>query len=219
MASEPQRIDVTHHRAWATGRKRVLPSTLIIALAGGIFVLDLVTPLGIAVWVLYLPVILAATSLDRQRDIVLTTAACLVLTVAGYFASPAGVPVVWGLANRVLGLSAICLAAIAGRAIVRRSQERERAEEALRQLNERLEQQVAGRTHRLQQVNDSLLSEIEKHRQAEESVRANESRLRGVLDTAIDGIVAIDERGAIELVNPAMERMFGYSIGELLGGT
>jgi PAS domain S-box-containing protein len=47
--------------------------------------------------------------------------------------------------------------------------------------------------------------------------QGNESFLRSVLDSAVDAIISIDETGTIESVNPAAERIFGYSQGELLG--
>ena len=45
----------------------------------------------------------------------------------------------------------------------------------------------------------------------------NETRLRTVIDTAIDGIILIDERGGILTFNPACERLFGYRADEMLG--
>ena len=42
-------------------------------------------------------------------------------------------------------------------------------------------------------------------------------RLRAILDAAVDAIVTIEESGAIESVNPATERVFGYRREELVG--
>ncbi|QDU39991.1 Sensor protein FixL [Maioricimonas rarisocia] len=43
------------------------------------------------------------------------------------------------------------------------------------------------------------------------------ARLAAVLDTVVDGVITIDEYGIINSVNPAVERMFGYSEDELVG--
>lgn len=44
-----------------------------------------------------------------------------------------------------------------------------------------------------------------------------EPRLDSVLDTAVDGIVIIDETGRILMFNKACERLFGYSAADVLG--
>lgn len=41
--------------------------------------------------------------------------------------------------------------------------------------------------------------------------------LRAVLDSAVDGIVTIGEAGIMESVNPAAEKLFGYSAEEMIG--
>ncbi len=38
-----------------------------------------------------------------------------------------------------------------------------------------------------------------------------------VVETAVDGIVTIDEMGLVEYLNPAAQQMFGYSEGEIVG--
>jgi two-component system, LuxR family, sensor kinase FixL len=45
----------------------------------------------------------------------------------------------------------------------------------------------------------------------------NANTLWSILDTAIDGIILIDEKGIIQIVNKAIETMFGYSVDDLLG--
>ncbi len=45
----------------------------------------------------------------------------------------------------------------------------------------------------------------------------NRSRLKAIIDTAIDGIITIDYQGIIETVNPAAARIFGYQPEEIIG--
>lgn len=45
----------------------------------------------------------------------------------------------------------------------------------------------------------------------------NSTRLKAIIDTAIDGIITIDNRGIIETVNPAAARIFGYAPEEIIG--
>ncbi|MCA9851986.1 MAG: PAS domain S-box protein, partial [Dehalococcoidia bacterium] len=44
-----------------------------------------------------------------------------------------------------------------------------------------------------------------------------EAKTRAILDTAVDGIIAIDDVGLIQSTNPAAMKLFGYAEEELLG--
>lgn len=52
---------------------------------------------------------------------------------------------------------------------------------------------------------------------AEQEVRDSEERHRSIVETAVVAIITIGEDGAIETVNPAATRMFGYLPHELVG--
>jgi two-component system, LuxR family, sensor kinase FixL len=52
---------------------------------------------------------------------------------------------------------------------------------------------------------------------SERTFRSGEARWRAVVESAVDGIIVINARGIIEAFNPAAERLFGYSEGEMLG--
>ena len=48
-------------------------------------------------------------------------------------------------------------------------------------------------------------------------IKGEETKLRAILETAIDSIITIDERGEIETFNPASEQIFGYDADEVIG--
>lgn len=50
-----------------------------------------------------------------------------------------------------------------------------------------------------------------------ESLADREARLWAILETSVEGIITIDERGLIESMNPSAERMFGYAEVEAVG--
>ena len=60
-------------------------------------------------------------------------------------------------------------------------------------------------------------ADITEQKNAEEAVRAAETRMRALLENMLGGLLMVDGSGVIELVNPAAERIFGYDSNELIG--
>jgi PAS domain S-box-containing protein len=50
-----------------------------------------------------------------------------------------------------------------------------------------------------------------------ESIVEQAARLRELLESAATAVLTIDANGAIETLNPATEKMFGYAAEELIG--
>ncbi|MGE5346521.1 MAG: SpoIIE family protein phosphatase [Acidithiobacillales bacterium] len=59
--------------------------------------------------------------------------------------------------------------------------------------------------------------DVTLQRKGERALRDSESRLRTIFESAADGIITVDENGLIESANTAVEAIFGYAIGELVG--
>ena len=58
---------------------------------------------------------------------------------------------------------------------------------------------------------------MENFHKESESISDVASKLKAVIETAVDGIITIDERGRIEAANPATCKLFGYNIDEMMG--
>jgi two-component system sensor kinase FixL len=61
------------------------------------------------------------------------------------------------------------------------------------------------------------LHDLSERMRLDQELRTSEARWRTIVDSAVDGIVVIDDHGRIEAFNPAAERLFGYSESEVIG--
>jgi PAS domain S-box-containing protein len=62
-----------------------------------------------------------------------------------------------------------------------------------------------------------MLHDLTVRGQLEEQLRSSEARWRSIIDSAVDGIVVIDQFGRVEAFNPAAERLFGYAESDIVG--
>jgi PAS domain S-box-containing protein len=56
-----------------------------------------------------------------------------------------------------------------------------------------------------------------ERRQHEAVVTASENRMRAIVNTVVDAIITIDDRGTVETLNPAAAQVFGYRPEEVVG--
>jgi PAS domain S-box-containing protein len=80
---------------------------------------------------------------------------------------------------------------------------------AVRQPDEGLLKTMAG-------IGSQVGQFVERWR-AKQALRESEERYRTLAETATDAIISIDEDSKILFVNPAAEKVFGYTSGEMLG--
>src|SRR5712671_5545151 len=59
--------------------------------------------------------------------------------------------------------------------------------------------------------------DITERKLAEQALRETAARLRALTETAVDGVILIDARGVVLMFNSACEKLFGYSVDEVIG--
>ena len=185
-----------------------------------ILVFDLLTPTGIAVSILYIIPLLLSLFTSRERDPIYFCGLATSLLWVGLFLKPAGSPVVYGVANRVLGTVVLWIV-VFGVIRFRRMQETTR-ETGQALMAERVERAHAeGLMMAAQEArayaDTALLEASTGRREAEEKLLISQERLKGVIGSAMDAIITIDEDQKIMMFNRAAEVMFGASSAESIG--
>jgi PAS domain S-box-containing protein len=80
-----------------------------------------------------------------------------------------------------------------------------------------LTEEAAHEVDALRSENERLISELDERAKTTAMLKASLELFRGLVETAPDAIVLVNERGVIELANEQAETMFGYGPNELLG--
>ena len=76
---------------------------------------------------------------------------------------------------------------------------------------------------RLQQLPAAVLNAVEKHRvesereKMKDALQESQVLLSNIINSAMDGIITVDENQNIVMINPAAERIFQYKAGEIIG--
>ncbi|MBI2946119.1 MAG: PAS domain S-box protein, partial [Verrucomicrobia bacterium] len=80
-----------------------------------------------------------------------------------------------------------------------------------------------GELNQLAQAFDHMAESVQRQRSeiehSEQALRESEQRVRLILDTALDGVITINEQGAVTSWNKEAEKIFGWTRDEVLGQT
>ncbi|MBM4139749.1 MAG: PAS domain S-box protein [Nitrospira sp.] len=195
-----------------------------------IFLFDYATPVGVAGSMLYvIPLLLTYfTSVTRRgRDPLYFSLIASSLLWVNLFLKPAGLPITYGAFNRVLGMCVLWAVAVAVLNFKRMQQEIADTAAAKKQSTHDLQAEQVERAHaealmmaaqeaRAHADVASLGAAVGK-REAEEKLVISQQRLKGVIESAMDAIITVDEDQRIVMFNRAAEEMFGVSPADSMG--
>lgn len=68
-----------------------------------------------------------------------------------------------------------------------------------------------------QQFVDAVVVDITRRKEMETRLKKREAHLRLLIQSNPNGLLVVDPEGRIEMANPALENLFGYGPGELIG--
>lgn len=196
-----------------------------------IFILDFFTPLGVANGMLYVAPILMASRTANRLFFALVIAVSMILVIAGYYVSPAGVVVYWvAVANRVLAEAMIIVTAciayrhmwvegllnehktLLERRVAERTADLQRANELLENENReraRTEELLRTAKFELEMQNDEL-------RNAREDLEVSRAKYVDLYNLSPIGYFTIDPQGMILEANLAAATLFGVTRDMLL---
>jgi PAS domain S-box-containing protein len=192
-----------------------------------IFIFDVLTPVGVAVSVLYIIPLLMTVFSARERDPLYFCIVATVLLWTDLLFRPANSLLQYSVLNRALGTFVLWLVAGGLLQLKQIQSELLNAErtgtKALQDLmSERIERTQAeglmeaaieARAH----AETAVMGAVAGRRQAEEQYLINKLRLEGIIDSAMDAIITVDQDQKVVVFNDAAERMFHCSFQDAIG--
>ncbi len=193
----------------------------------GIFVLDLWTPVEVGVAVLYIIPVLLTVFSSRERDPLYFCVLATGLLLIDMALKPEGSPILYDALNRMLGMLVMWGAAL-GLIRYKRTQQglvaakADKAKALQELISERVERAHAeGLMLAAQEArayaDTAVLGAVAGRHEVEEKLLASQLRLEGIIQSAMDGIVTVDDEQKVVLFNHAAEQMFGCSAQEAMG--
>ncbi|MEK6586174.1 MAG: PAS domain S-box protein, partial [Nitrospirota bacterium] len=179
----------------------------------GIFILDLLTPVGMAVSILYLVPLLLTYPSSRAKDPFYFSAVATVLIWADVLLKPAGLSIPYALFNRTLGMMVIWVIAIG---LIRYKQTQHELKSALVEQAHAEGLMMEAQEARYHSDREAVRAAVGRGA-AEEQLLVSRLRLESIIESAMDAIITVDEDQRVVLFNRAAEEMFGCSVRDATG--
>jgi diguanylate cyclase (GGDEF)-like protein/PAS domain S-box-containing protein len=169
-----------------------------------IFALGLVTPQGVAGFILYVVVVLISLLSSEGRIVFSTLILCTLLTIAGFFLSTES-PEVWhSLVNQTLAIGAFWIVGLIG---LKHLQMREE----MRSLYADLESRVAENAAELRLTNEQLVAERSELKQTEAALRQSDERFKLMTWATKDAVWDWDLQTNQIWWGEGLQKVFHYS--------
>lgn len=182
--------------------------TAILLVTTVVFALDWATPLGHAVWLLYL-LPLWMTALQAKPKVLVGYASSVTLLMAvGFLGSPQGVEPGVALVNRLLGVAMVWGAT----GLLSRQQ---KTEVALRVANSRLEEQVSEQTRSLIAANERLTLQLSEQKRVETALRESQERFELAAEGAHVGVWEWELTTGAAFYSPRWKGQLGCAAHEI----
>lgn len=202
---------------------RPVSLTVPALLTLGIFLADVLSPSGIAVSVLYVIPLLLTFFSDRERAPLIVCVAATALLWADLAFNPDGAPP-YALVNRGLGTGVLWLIAwLLARhkrtesSLVTTEIGHHKVLEAMKAERADTQGLLTAAQEARAYAETAVMGAVAGRRQAEERYLITQLRLEGIIQSAMDAILTVDDAQRVVMFNDAAERMFGCQRADALG--
>ncbi|GMR07479.1 MAG: hypothetical protein BMS9Abin26_0482 [Gammaproteobacteria bacterium] len=167
------------------------------ALVLTIFIIDLLLPLGVAGGVPYILVILVALWIKNPRAVIILAIICSLLTVLGFYLSPAGGELWKVMANRSLAIFAIWVTAILA---LKWKLDEKKVSSLEHKIEEEKERIYLATIHGAQHITNNLLNELQivkteiaLHPEFSKEISSLFGDMLAEADTLMDDLSTVDQ--------------------------